>query len=511
MSEVEQTLLPSLADKEIWIIDDDIPIEQAEFEHRDMLEGVRPIDRGTLRALLAVKWEDDAVKRMCEQLIKEAKNVTAFVQPGHAIEHLDSGAPIPDAIVYDLKYRTLSQELALDYLERLLKNCVAMVQVYTKERPEEAIRDLESSKKKYPTRLANPENKIDTNAEKIALTISEQMKNSLSASLSRRLRVLSLFAVESVLVQIDALPLSKAFELLAKDTVTAEELELELVQLLSEKIGEYLNTSADLKEAFNKYAEAKGIPEATTNLAVQEMVGILAAQVRERILYDKALHDVVFSARQAIPQNIVVGQQDENLRPIIQEFFAFRLYSNPGDKIVRTGDIVAFGDGKTDSPELFFVITPPCDLDKFWKKTRGILTLTKMYPSNAVGIKKSRNYGNKSFLPGDSITARHPMVLPSVPVSTDKRIDYVLFAHEIQTIILDNIDLMDVGNNNQLVQRPLMYNDLNNNAIRKCRVSEPFLSGILTELSGLLFRSGIPDFPKEEHERLKAIFNAQQQ
>lgn len=113
MSEVEQIVSPHLADKEIWIIDDDIPIEKAEFDYRDMLEGDRPINSGTLRALLAAKWENDAVKRICAQLIKEARNVTAFIQPGHAVEYLENGAPIPDAIIYDMKYRTLSHERVL--------------------------------------------------------------------------------------------------------------------------------------------------------------------------------------------------------------------------------------------------------------------------------------------------------------------------------------------------------------------------------------------------------------
>jgi hypothetical protein len=507
---IEQVMAPSLADKEIWIIDDDIPIHRAEFEHRDMLEGIRPIDRGTLRALLAVQWDDPAVKLVCDQLLKEARNVTAFVQPGHAIEYLDSGAPIPDAIIYDMKYQTLSKDLALEYLERLLRGCVATVQVYTKEPTEEALRELEPSMKKFPNRLVNPENKVLTNAKKIAQIIDDQLKTSLSASLSKRIRSLSLFAVETVLVKLDALPLAKAFELLAKDTTTAEELKLELVQLLSEKIGEYLNTSADLTDAFNKYAKARGVPETAISQAVQEMVSILAAQVRERILYDKALHEAVFAARQAITQNDGAGQQDENLLSIIREFFAFRLYSNPGDKIVRTGDVVAFGEENGGLPELFLIITPPCDLDKFLKKTRGTLTLARIYPLNEVGLQKSRSYGNKGFAPGDSITAKHPMVLPSIPISSTERLDYVLFAHEVMTVTIERQDLINAGSKNTQVQQPLMYNDLGNKWVRKCRVSEPFLSGILSGLSSQLFRSGIPDFPIEEQERLGGVFNAQQ-
>jgi hypothetical protein len=510
VSEVEQVLSPNLADKEIWIIDDSIPLEQARFAHRDMLEGSRPIDRGSLVALLDQQWGDSNVKALCIQLIQEAKTVTAFIQPAAAVEYLESGVSIPDAIVFDMRYQT-TPDSSLPYLERILKGCVATVQVYTNESKAEAVRDLAPLSQRYQTRLAPPEIKGETTATVLATAISKRLQSSLSANLAKNIRTLSMFAVENVLTRLDALPLSKAFELLAKDTKTAEELEIELVELLSEKIGEHLKTSAELTNAFGKYAKSKGIPDESSSQAVQEMVSILAAQVRERILYDQALHEVVSSTRKAIDQSIGQNQQQsEVLQSTIKDFFAFRLYSQPGDRIVRTGDIVAFGKDNEDSPELFLIITPPCDLDKFWKKTRGILTVAKMYPSNGIGLTKSRKYGNNNYLPGDSITARHPMVLPSIPVSKENRLDYVLFAHEIQTIILENNELANVGNNNQQVQRPLMYSDLSNDADRKCRISEPFLSGILSELSGLLFRSGIPDFPKEEHDRLKGVFNAQQ-
>ena len=37
-----------LADKNVWIIDDDIPIARAKFKDDDLISGKRPIDRGSL-------------------------------------------------------------------------------------------------------------------------------------------------------------------------------------------------------------------------------------------------------------------------------------------------------------------------------------------------------------------------------------------------------------------------------------------------------------------------------
>ena len=46
-------------------------------------------------------------------------------------------------------------------------------------------------------------------------------------------------------------------------------------------------------------------------------------------------------------------------------------------------------------------------------------------------------------------------------------------------------------------------NSLDLEVKRHCKVSEPFLHGILSEISNKIFRVGIPDFPHEEINRLK--------
>lgn len=47
---------PGLAGKEIWIVDDSIPVEQMDSDTDDLIQGIRPIDRGTLRALMEKEW-----------------------------------------------------------------------------------------------------------------------------------------------------------------------------------------------------------------------------------------------------------------------------------------------------------------------------------------------------------------------------------------------------------------------------------------------------------------------
>lgn len=133
--------------------------------------------------------------------------------------------------------------------------------------------------------------------------------------------------------------------------------------------------------------------------------------------------------------------------------------------------------------------------------------------TKARGIQRVRSYANPKPNRIESITARHPMVFPSVPLSKNEREDYALFVYEIRHLEFDGSALwkQDEGiSKKKRFSCPLTYQELRElgvNIDRKCRVSEPFLSGVLAELGDYLFRPGVPDFPDEERERLKGLFD----
>jgi hypothetical protein len=158
-------------------------------------------------------------------------------------------------------------------------------------------------------------------------------------------------------------------------------------------------------------------------------------------------------------------------------------------------------------PDLYLVLTPPCDLERFWKKTRGSLTLVKMCPLDERGSKKLRLYGNSQFGISEAVSSvisrETPMILPSV-ISADReneRHEYALFAHDIY---FKEIEKVSTTSDSHTVQ--LTYKDVEAVFELRCHVSEPFLSGILSEIRNVIFRPGIPDFPKEEKNRLKKVF-----
>jgi hypothetical protein len=275
----------------------------------------------------------------------------------------------------------------------------------------------------------------------------------------------------------------------------------ELVGLLSVKMSEVLESSRGIARVVEDWAEAKGIPKGQVPRCVREVVDLLAANVRRHIQRDGSLMEEVRSTLEALDSSD--GSERQEPDETVQEFFAFRLYHRPGDDLVRTGDIVLWQ--QTDEPEdppseLYFVVTPPCDLERFWKKTRGCLTLARMYAVDSEdGTKRMRLYQGGKFRLSGSITATHPMVLPSVMLADDKSADYALFAYEIRSI---NLEKKESRPN----ESPLTYPDLADSGLelrRLCAVSEPFLTGILDKLSATLFDTGVPDYPEAEKRRLK--------
>jgi len=487
-----------LASKNVWIIDDDIPIAHAKFKNDDLISGKRPIDRGSLLALLAyVEWADTPVKALCEQLINQAKSVTAFTQPAAALHYLEQGAQIPDVVVYDLVYATLpTGGTSIDSLQKILDRCVCVVQIYTQEPSDEFPATLNDLVKKYDWRVGKPLQKVDTDAQTLANLLDTQLQKSLSARLASTIRQSSSKAIEEVLVKIDGLPVDVTLRLLTSQLDSPEE--SELVEMLSVKVTEALESSKSIEDAVRQYILKKGIAAEESAGIAQEIVALLIAHTREKVSED-GLFDQVRIAWESAKQGTTPTDNDA-AKKIIKQFFAFRLYSRPSDDIVRTGDVIALSPENTDdsnSNELFLILTPQCDLAKFWKKTRGSLTYARMLPIDNGGKDRLLGSGNQRYEVGNSITANLPMVLPSIPASENEYIDYVLFPHEITVKILEN--------NNDSMVRSLRYSELGNSTTRKCRISEPFLAGILAEVESTLFRLGIPDYPKEEKARIKKL------
>jgi hypothetical protein len=382
MSIIEEQV--PLSEKSIWIVDDDIPIYAAKFDNDDMLDGSRPIDRGALLSLLMIDddyWADKAVLELCKELVKEKGDIKAFLWPTGPVEYLRKGGKAPDIIIFDMDYQAMKdKEKVLEYLEIILKSCISVVQIYTKESLEEIAPDLEPLTKKYSTRLQAPKLKTATNAKSLEEIVFKKLESSLSAHLATNIRRLSSIAIENVLVEIDNLPIDVAIRLLAGGEDEMQD--VELVELLSTKVGDYLKSSLDLADAIKQYGKRLGVSPDSEKQFVDETTELFATVVRNRIQYDKWLYEAIRTTNQLAKGN----ETDDDTKRIVKEFFAFRVYDQPGDDWVRTGDIVSLGNynkaEREEHPDLYLILTPACDLAHFWSKTRGVLTLAKMHPLN---------------------------------------------------------------------------------------------------------------------------------
>jgi len=322
-------------------------------------------------------------------------------------------------------------------------------------------------------------------------------------------------AVEHVLVRIDDLPIDIAVKLLTGISADIPD-DVQLVDLISTKVGDVIKASSDLAESVNKYAHGHEIPSELVTTFVEEVVELLASNVRERIQYGGWLFDLISSAKESVRKSPRPdSSESQKTGSIIREFFSFRLYDRPSDSLVRTGDIVSMHHGESlekDSPDLYLIITPACDLARFWKKTQGNLTMVKMRPATKdQGIKYLNSYEKWKGRNVTSVITQNPLVFACLPLKQDGFMDYLLFVHEISSLNIDGTTLWDekLGKlKKEVYSSPLTYDQLRllgQELRRYCRISEPFLSGVLSEIRNTLFRSGVPDYPDQEMTRLKSI------
>jgi hypothetical protein len=497
-----------LGDVTVWIVDDGIPIQEADFEKDDMLSGARPIDRTALRSLLPREsWQGTPLMALCRQLIDQAQDVRAFLQPAAARAHLDSGAPVPDIVVFDLVYGAQSSKAnALQHLESILAAHACCVQVYTDKSAEEATGDIADLAGRYPSRLSPPLNKAETDAAHLALVIADRLKTSLSSRLAKGIRYQASAAIEKVLVSIDNLPLKEALKVLAGEPEAPGE--EDLLELISTKVGEALLDRGDLTKTIADFANERGLSHGDSAAFAGDIVAVLTSHIREGLRGGGSLIAELRGAWAEAANAKEVEAAPGRAEEVARRFVSFRLYASPNDTLVRTGDIVevpSLIDPRGAKSDLFLVITPACDIEHFWRRTRGILTLARLEAVDPSHLDPPFRFDFKPPSDVSSITARKPIILPTVATSQGTTQDYALFFHQIAALRLDRAKPADNGKVLQAANGPLTYAELDKAVTRVCRLSEPFLSGVLSKIEAELFRVGVPDFPMAERDRLKKV------
>jgi hypothetical protein len=199
-------------------------------------------------------------------------------------------------------------------------------------------------------------------------------------------------------------------------------------------------------------------------------------------------------------ENVFSGSESADSSEAVQRLLSVWYYYFPADDRVRRGDLIDLGDGN-----LGFVVTPPCDLVRFPKKTGRRLTWLLTVRMDADGITALKAAGVKLDGIGGSIIAVHGhagdtvILLPNVPLqhgSRDGFADYVVLCH---------------GWNNQLFETApggsLLYEKVAPFS-RRCTLADPYASGVIAKIMSVISSPGTPDLPKSERDRLTAILAA---
>ena len=180
----------------------------------------------------------------------------------------------------------------------------------------------------------------------------------------------------------------------------------------------------------------------------------------------------------------------EGLRRLMSVWY----YFFPSDNRVRRGDLVEIDGG------LGLVVTPPCDLVKFPKKTGRRLTWLRCIRLDAEGLETIRAAGYKLNTVGNSIIAAHGeagealVLLPNVPLEHGKRdalADYVVLCHAWESRLIEDAP-----------GGVATYDHLSGFR-RRCALADPFATAVVARVTSVISSPGTPDLPGGELARLK--------
>ncbi len=228
----------------------------------------------------------------------------------------------------------------------------------------------------------------------------------------------------------------------------------------------------------------RGAIAAMTDGAVDNLVALVLSKVR----------DEIGAGRMDALDDIIAADHDGASSAAQRSLMSVWYYLFPADQDVRRGDLVEVGGG------LGLVVTPPCDLARFPKKTGRRLTWLRCVRLDQVGVAELRRFGYKIDGIGNSIIANHGqagdaiVVLPNVPRLTGRRDlldDYAVLCHGWESRLCDGAP-----------DGPLKYCDLGG-LRRLCSLAEPFASAVAAKVAAVISSPGTPDLSKGERRRLR--------
>ena len=419
----------------ICILDDKIPLSMTSdlIDHREMSNLVA-----------TAKWKDTALKDLIKKLDskKDKYILSGFTHCDSFINYIEEVIFSPEIIIFDWNYPGGSDpEKAL---LKILKCQYSKVFIFTENDNKSAI-DRVIAKNEYKKYKINVITKGDSRGvEKLQKKINSALRT-FSFSLGLELKQKMIKALDSILNVFGDLSFK------------------EFVILFGEKV--------------------KG--KNTTKLSAFEFAEIISDKLKTKLI------NTVLVKKNYWRKNRD-SKVDQNH---IREIWSFRLYHQPGDSIVRRGDIFEYSGVK------LMVISSDCHLSSFWSKNMGYLMVTPIYRIDNPKLNKDLKLFNEKNLKQYSLSSlTNPKfiecitILPGLEVEEIGGIktyfDYVLNAKGTYSLEIKKPKSINAA-------VPLKYEYISKakkSFKNRKRIAEPFLTPLIEWIIRSITGLGVPDY-----------------
>jgi hypothetical protein len=422
--------------KRVWVVDDAIPVHVLHAGGPLPLRFEADVVRHLVEHVTGDQWVEPQVLELCRALCGEGFETTFFLSPEQMLRALAQGATPPHAVIFDWEYLGSNDDTNRAALDRLLSSSFVYVQIYTHLGSDTIEPKVIDLRGRFRDRLLPVKGKAQVTSVQLRQDIQKAWKGTIAGELADKVRGQAFAAVERTLIDIGGVP--------------------------------------------------RGILAAIAEGTADNLLHLVLAKVRDEI------GDVGFEALNAVLGGPHSAESSEAVRRLLSVWY----YYFPADDRVRRGDLIELGK----SDDLGFVVTPPCDLVSFPKKTGRRLTWLRTVRLDGAGVTALKSAGIKIDDIGGSIIAGHGtagdtvILLPNVPQkhgSRDEVADYVVLCHAWD---------------NQLYETApggsLLYEHIGP-VSRRCTLADPYASGVIAKIMSVISSPGTPDLPKGERARLK--------
>lgn len=421
------------------------------------IDTTKQISNSDLQKLLKSHvWDDEVLKGLTDNFLNCSDFViSAYCNPSFFLRDMF----ISDVIIFDWDYDTATAaEDVENQLLEILKTIYCYVCIFTHCSETDLETVLQKDEFKTYKNRVSYYCKTAPSIETIKSSLSDLENNNFSFRFRNTIRAASINAIENILIELGNQSLETVLSTLHKTGESSRE----LIEFVGERFkGFLLRTDFSFPESSCVDEEVQPSVESTAN-------------------------------------------EDRS----IQELWKSRLYySDENDKVVRKGDILRINNS------YYFVITPDCQLSRFWKKNVGYLNVIQLLDANVDKgkIKElyTKIYSDKTIEDnlGKITSISNPLSIGGSPlcfpyVGDDNKL-FLLFPAMLSSKQIPIPACF--GENRSIISETALKVEMISDSEKIVTLNEPFCSAVIESVFSSLQGKGTPDFSPDIIRELKGI------